>query len=297
MTHYITLDIAQNARDEDVKRAYRKMAMKHHPDRHPGGDAKHAEVQFKKVQEAYRILSDGALRSKYDNELQWAKTFGSRTMYRAVSTKHLDAYTVVRIPASEWYEGGLVMVPLPAARWNQCTDCRGVQSSRCVHCFGLGGRVQTHVRTFLGARANYGKYFKLTAEGHTDANGYTGDLYFQLQVQGLDDFYLDGYNLRTSVRIPAAILRFGGQWEIAMVRGKALSITVPPGMKPQGKLRLAGFGVLRDSFLRGDLLVQVQPAMPQTFKELFASWGLHAKLGLRYAASPLVAWWRTPATP
>lgn len=297
MTHYTTLDISETAREEEIKRAYRKMAMKYHPDRHPGGDAKKAEAQFKKVQEAYRVLSDGALRTKYDNELLWSKRGHGGTSYRTVSTKHLDVYTAVCIPADQWYEGGWFMVPLVAARWVKCSFCMGRQSNRCSYCHGLGGGIQTHVKTFLAARSNYSKYFKLIGEGHTDTNGYRGDLYFKLQVQGLDDFYLDGCNLRTSVRIPAAILRFGGQWEISMVRGKALNITVPAGMKARSKLRLAGFGVVQENSKLGDLLVQVQPAMPSTLKELLASWGLHLRLGFRYALSPLVAWWRKPIRP
>jgi len=59
--YYQTLGIEKNASEDDIKRAYRKMAMRHHPDR--GGD----QVEFQKIQEAYSVLSDPAKRQQYDN--------------------------------------------------------------------------------------------------------------------------------------------------------------------------------------------------------------------------------------
>ena len=64
--YYETLGVAKNASDEDIKKAYRKMAMKHHPDRNQGDAAKAAEVKFKEAKEAYEMLSDGNKRAAYD---------------------------------------------------------------------------------------------------------------------------------------------------------------------------------------------------------------------------------------
>ena len=61
---YETLGVARNASEADVKKAYRRLAMKHHPDRNPGN--KGAEAQFKDVKEAYEILSDAQKRAAYD---------------------------------------------------------------------------------------------------------------------------------------------------------------------------------------------------------------------------------------
>jgi len=62
--YYETLGVARNASDEDLKKAYRRAAMKHHPDRNPGD--KDAEVAFKESKEAYEVLSDGGKRRMYD---------------------------------------------------------------------------------------------------------------------------------------------------------------------------------------------------------------------------------------
>ena len=56
--YYDTLGVAKNASDQDIKKAYRKLAMKHHPDRNQGDSAKAAEEKFKEAKEAYEMLSD-----------------------------------------------------------------------------------------------------------------------------------------------------------------------------------------------------------------------------------------------
>jgi len=64
--YYEILGVAKNAAEEDIKKAYRKLAMKYHPDRNQGDGAKKAEEQFKEVKEAYEMLSDAQKRAAYD---------------------------------------------------------------------------------------------------------------------------------------------------------------------------------------------------------------------------------------
>ena len=63
---YEVLGVPKNASDEDIKKAYRKLAMKYHPDRNQGDAAKEAEAKFKEVKEAYEMLSDAQKRAAYD---------------------------------------------------------------------------------------------------------------------------------------------------------------------------------------------------------------------------------------
>ena len=63
---YETLGVPRNASEEDIKKAYRKLAMKYHPDRNQGEAAKAAEEKFKETKEAYEILSDASKRAAYD---------------------------------------------------------------------------------------------------------------------------------------------------------------------------------------------------------------------------------------
>jgi len=64
--YYETLGVPKNASEEEIKKAYRKLAMKHHPDRNQGDSAKEAEAKFKEAKEAYEMLSDAQKRAAYD---------------------------------------------------------------------------------------------------------------------------------------------------------------------------------------------------------------------------------------
>ena len=64
--YYEVLGVAKNASEDDIKKAYRKLAMKHHPDRNQGDGAKAAEEKFKEAKEAYEMLSDAQKRAAYD---------------------------------------------------------------------------------------------------------------------------------------------------------------------------------------------------------------------------------------
>src|ERR1043165_212970 len=64
--YYDILGVAKNASEDDIKKAYRKLAMKHHPDRNQGDGAKKSEEQFKEAKEAYEMLSDAQKRAAYD---------------------------------------------------------------------------------------------------------------------------------------------------------------------------------------------------------------------------------------
>ena len=62
--YYQVLEVSKNAKEDEIKKAYRKLAMKHHPDRNPGDKA--AEEKFKEIKEAYEVLSDDRKRAAYD---------------------------------------------------------------------------------------------------------------------------------------------------------------------------------------------------------------------------------------
>ena len=64
--YYEVLGVPKNASDEEIKKSYRKLAMKHHPDRNQGDAAKAAEERFKEAKEAYEMLSDADKRAAYD---------------------------------------------------------------------------------------------------------------------------------------------------------------------------------------------------------------------------------------
>src|ERR1700689_468360 len=77
--YYKVLDVARNASEADMKKAYRRLAMKFHPDRNPGDHE--AEEKFKEAKEAYEILTDAQKRAVYDQYgqagLEWSRNSGA----------------------------------------------------------------------------------------------------------------------------------------------------------------------------------------------------------------------------
>ena len=172
--YYETLGVAKNASDEDIKKAYRKLAMKHHPDRNQGDSAKSAEEKFKEAREAYEMLSDPQKRSAYDQFGHagvdpnmrsgmgdnfgggFAEAFGDifgdmfgqgrgrgaggRQVYRGS-----DLSYAMEITLEEAARGKEAQIRIPS--WDNCGTCHGsgakpgTQAKTCSTCQG-GGSVQ-----------------------------------------------------------------------------------------------------------------------------------------------------------
>ena len=82
--YYKVLDVARNSSEADIKKSYRRLAMKYHPDRNPGD--KEAEEKFKEAKEAYEILSDAQKRAVYDAGCQGWVLWNPGSQYDAVAS-------------------------------------------------------------------------------------------------------------------------------------------------------------------------------------------------------------------
>jgi molecular chaperone DnaJ len=170
--YYETLGVPKNASDEEIKKAYRKMAMKHHPDRNQGDPAAAAEVKFKEAKEAYEMLSDGNKRAAYDQYGHagvdpnrgggahgaegfggFAEAFGDifgeafggrgrqqgggRQVYRGG-----DLSYAMEVTLEEAAEGKEAQIRIPS--WDNCTTCQGngakpgTKPITCTTCAGHG---------------------------------------------------------------------------------------------------------------------------------------------------------------
>jgi len=170
--YYDTLGVPKNASDEDIKKAYRKLAMKHHPDRNQGDTSKVAEEKFKEAKEAYEMLSDEQKRAAYDQYGHagvdpnmrggpgadgfggFAEAFGDifgdvfggqrggqhrggRQVYRGG-----DLSYAMNITLEEAAHGKEAQIRIPS--WDDCMTCRGsgakpgTRVATCTTCHGHG---------------------------------------------------------------------------------------------------------------------------------------------------------------
>jgi len=169
--YYETLGVPKNASEEEIKKAYRKLAMKHHPDRNHGDTSKDAETKFKEVKEAYEMLSDGQKRAAYDQYGHagvdpnmrggpgaegfggFAEAFGDifgdvfggargRTSGGRQVFRGSDLSYAMEVTLEEAAEGKEAQIRIPS--WDDCGTCKGTGAKpgtkpiTCTTCHGAG---------------------------------------------------------------------------------------------------------------------------------------------------------------
>ncbi len=170
--YYETLGVPKNANEDEIKKAYRKLAMKHHPDRNHGDTSKDAEAKFKEVKEAYEMLSDGQKRAAYDQYGHagvdpnmrggpgaegfggfaeafgdiFGDVFGGGGRGRAGGGRQVfrgsDLSYAMEITLEEAAEGKEAQIRIPS--WDDCGTCKGTGAKpgtkpiTCTTCHGAG---------------------------------------------------------------------------------------------------------------------------------------------------------------
>lgn len=273
--YYQTLGVSKKATDAEIKKAYRKLAMKYHPD-HTKGD-RHAEEMFKKVSEAYAVLSDKEKRQQYD-------TFGSAGFHQRYSQEDIFRNVDLGDILKEFGFGGQGMRfsfggggPFGGGQRRQAPvkgsdlvyelplTLREVASgtSKTVS-FQHQGRSES-ITVKIPPGMISGKKLRLSGKGEqSNYGGPPGDLYIQSLVTADPTFTTDEYDLHTtiSIRLTDAIL--GTQVTIPTLEGGELSLKVPPGTRHKTRMRLAGHGLPKmKSSIKGDLYVTIAVESPK----------------------------------
>jgi len=290
--YYKVLGINKNATKEEIKKAYRKMAMKYHPD-HAKGD-KGSEEKFKKISEAYAVLSDDEKRKQYD-------TFGSEGFQQRYSQEDIfrgfDLGDILRefgfggFGGAGGGRGGTYRFSFGGGEspYGQGSPFEGFGGGRQAPVKGsdlvyelpltlqevLTGASKTISFEHKGRSERVtvkvppgmvtGKKLRLSGKGEPSPyGGPPGDLYVQAKVIEDPMFAIDGRDLTTSreIRISDALL--GTTLQVPTPEGKELNLKIPPGTRPGTRMRLAGHGLptSRDG-RRGDLFVRIQVQMPK----------------------------------
>jgi len=271
--YYSILGVKRNATDEEIKRAYRKLALKYHPDRNKGN--KLAEEKFKKISEAYAVLSDKEKRRQYD-------TFGSSGFHNRYSqedifkdfnfsdilrefgfgTRHgssrfsfegfgdpFRAYTSSRQAS---FKGADLTYELPLTLREAAFG-----TQKIISLPGSGYQERITVRIPKGIVT--GMKLRLAGKGEPSPyGGPPGDLYIQARI--LDDpvFRLEGHDLIIDREIKLTEALLGTTVLIPTLEGNKLNLKIPPVTQHQTKMRLKGYGFPKmNQNKRGDLYVRI----------------------------------------
>ncbi|MEO5943269.1 MAG: J domain-containing protein [Ferruginibacter sp.] len=272
--YYKVLEIEKIATEEDIKKAYRKLARKLHPDLNPND--KEAHKKFQAINEANEVLSDPEKRKKYDlhgKDWQHADQFEQRDQQRRQNRGGQQFSGNDEADFSSFFEsmfGG-------SDRRRQ-TQYRG-QDYNAEFTLSLIDAMATHqqtltvngknVRITIPAGIANGQVIKLKGYGSPGANGGpAGDLYITFIITPNPAFKRQGNDLYTKATIDLYTALLGGETVIETLNGK-VKLKVNPETKYGTKIRMKGrgFPVYKKEGETGDLYVTYEIELPANLTE------------------------------
>lgn len=282
--YYSILGVDKNASEEDIKKAYRKLARKYHPDLNPND--KEAKAKFQQINEANEVLSDPANRKKYDEygeHWQHADEYG-----RAKQAQQQRQYPPGG--GAGWQEGytgdfdeGMFSDFFGSMFGNrrsnrQQAKFRG-EDFQAEVTLRLREAYTTHQRTFtingeniritIPAGIANGQKIKLKGRGGQGINnGPAGDLYITFVIEDDADFKRTGNDLHTTAELDLYTAVLGGEATVNTFTGKA-KVKVHAGTQNGTKMRLKGkgFPVYKKEGVFGDLFVTFTVKIPKHLTE------------------------------
>jgi len=299
--YYKVLGVGRQAGQEEIKKAYRRLAVKHHPDRNPND--KTAEEKFKGINEAYAVLSDPEKRKQYDlyGHSDFSRQYTREDIFRnfdvgdmfkdfGFGTEDLFAHLFGgrRRSYSRPYgrTGGRDRgFPEFFGNFGQDrprTPTKGADlgfelhislneavfgSERLIAFNTAEGVSKITVKVPPGVET--GKKLRLSGQGQPGpGGGPPGDLLIQVVVEPHPTFHREGNDLVTEVEVKPSDLLLGTKVKIETLEGKVLNLNIPSGTPSHTRLRLKGQGAPRlKGRERGDLLVRVVMQTPKSLTE------------------------------
>jgi len=273
--YYKILGVDRKASEEDIRKAYRKLAKQYHPDYNPNN--KGAEEKFKEINEAYEVLSDPKKRSHYDrlgsDYSQWQRRGGPGNFNWDQYGGGFPGGTRVNMDdLNDMFGGGgfsdffQTIFGMGGARPTSRSQPRGYQqeiditleeaykgTTRLIE----SSSKQKRVRIPGGVRT--GSKVRVAGAG---PNGL--DLYLIVQVTEDPRFERRSNDLYTTASIDVFTAILGGEAEVETLEGK-IKLNIPAGTQPEQTFRLAKRGMpnVRDQKDKGDLFVKIKVQIPK----------------------------------
>lgn len=281
--YYLTLGVTRDTSLEDLKRAYRRLAILWHPDRNPGSQV--AEERFKAVAEAYAVLSDPTKRQSY-NRLG-PKNFHNEYSYEKIFRGFVpdDLFKFFGLPEARdtlehiFKKGSQAPVPVGnSGRLDDFFSDFGQTDSRhrspdifipLMVSFkeaALGAAKVVAYNTSSGVvkvpltippASPPGRRLTLRGQGPAQPGCLKGDVIVTLSVVPDPKFTRVGYDLKTTLKVPAANLAAGTNPTVPTLEGGSLRLAIPKGSKSGTTFKIPGRGLPQPDGERGDFLVKV----------------------------------------
>lgn len=285
--YYQILGVARDADAQAIKKAYRKLARKHHPDANP--DDKQAADRFKEINEAYEVLSDPEKRTRYDQVGQeWQRTggaggfdWGSFTQtnngMRYTTAENLEDLFGGNGGFSDFFE--TIFGRGRAQNGHQVRRARRGQDIESLARLTLAEAYQGTTRTVskagrqlqvkIPAGVYTGARVRMAGEGEPGVNGgENGDLYLVIEVIEDKRFKREGDDLYAEFELPLYTALLGGKVNVPTVEG-SVSLTIPPETQNGKRFRLRGKGMpkVKKPDTNGDLFMTASVRLPTQLTE------------------------------
>lgn len=278
--YYKILDVPKTATQEEIKKAYRKLARKMHPDLNPTD--KEAHKKFQQINEANEVLSDPEKRKKYD---QYGKDWQHAEQFEQARQSGQQSWNTGGQSFSGDYDEGAfsdffesLFGGSGGGEKRRQTKFRG-QDHQAILQLKLKNAYATHqqtltvngknIRITIPAGVENGQVIKLKGYGSPGANGGpAGDLYITFNIPDDPDFKRSGDDLYTTATIDLYTAVLGGETIVDTLSGK-VKLKVSPGTQNGAKIRLKGkgFPVYKKEDQYGDLYVTFNVKIPTSLTE------------------------------
>ena len=265
---YETLEVSENASSDEIKKAYRKLARKYHPDVNKDKDA---EEKFKEINAAYEVLSDAQKKQQYD---QYGDSmFGGQNFHDFAQRQggNVDLDEILRQMfgggGASGFGGGFGGQGFGHGGFAEPDLDMSAQITIAFDVSILGGKQHVSfnnnsfdIKIPEGIRDGQ----KIRAKGKGKSyNGKKGDLIIKINVASSPEYILENDTLIKQFDIPLKTALFGGKVEIKTVH-KTITLKVPQNTKQNQKFRVKELGILnRKAGVRGDLYLKANIIIPK----------------------------------